>query len=974
MSANETAFITESDYQSFVAKKLAIVTRQGIAGDLSGYSLKPHQNDLTAWALRRGCAAIFADTGLGKSRMQIAWADVVRQQRAESKIIILAPLAVAEQTVEEAEKIGVSVNHCRDDSDVRTGVNITNYDRIHRFDCGQFDGVVLDECFAAGTMIDCESGRKRIQDIRKGDTILNASGVDSVADIHRREVPYGVKVKSQGQHFIASPNHPIFTQRGWVGAQDLCPGDYALATGAAMSLVRGDVHTKGPGAEGPAVLRDILLSEMADEHAGAQSEGAQAGDVCKDPCEAHGVAGVELPDSSEGVGTDTQLESHVGPDCQGENLPHIESHEAQSFRAWGQWDWADGAAGIHDGCAWRRLDSGICFVTGPTASELSDTLQDGLGESRAQNRHRTGWELALREKSTGREEGRQAGFIRLDGIEILEPGHPELERCRDAYGKLYFYDLGATRHPSFSVNGLLVHNSSIIKHHAAKTLQTLLDAFRATPFKLCATATPAPNDWTELGNHAEFLGVRSRAEMLAEFFVHDGGDTQTWRLKGHARHLFWRWVASWGAMVRSPADLGHDASEYELPPLHVHQHTVELDHNDAHGLFAMEAQTLSERRDARRASLVERVRECASVVYCDWYKTGSLHIQGESHGMEEGVRGNQEVESRSRPGVQGQEECSIDQQQRGEGAIHGRVLQEEPGEVQANPGTAGKVQRDPETEIQGVGRVSSGSKIGGEGLAGWESPKEEVSASEAVRADVARVQCLDGITVGSLRNLRPLGHVNAELLPCGGSLPLIGEGARASVHGLQYGTGKVQGRSGSTSLGGFIPQESWLIWCELNNEQDAMERAFGDLAFSVRGSDTADEKEALIRSWLARERPVMISKPSIMGFGLNFQHCWNMAFVGVTDSFEAYYQAVRRCYRFGQTKPVHVHVFASNLEGAVVANLKRKERDAQAMAEAMAAETIQAVKSEIFGFTKDTNIYLPKSAIAIPAFLERQAA
>lgn len=782
MSANETAFIAESDYQSFVAKKLAIVTRQGIAGDLSGYSLKPHQNDLTAWALRRGCAAIFADTGLGKSRMQIAWADVVRQQRAESKIIILAPLAVAEQTVEEAEKIGVSVNHCRDDSDVRTGVNITNYDRIHRFDCGQFDGVVLDECFAAGTMIDCESGKKRIQDIRKGDTILNASGVDSVADIHRREVPYGVKVKSQGQHFIASPNHPIFTQRGWVGAQDLCPGDYALATGAAMSLVRGDVHTKGPGAEGPAVLRDILLSEMADEHAGAQSEGAQAGDVCKDPCEAHGVAGVELPDISEGVGTDTQLESHVGPDCQGENLPHIESHEAQSFRAWGQWGWADGAAGIHDGCAWRRLDSGICFVTGPTASELSDTLQDGLGESRAQNRHRTGWELALREKSTGREEGRQDGFIRLDGIEILEPGHPELERCRDADGKLYFYDLGATRHPSFSVNGLLVHNSSIIKHHAAKTLQTLLDAFRATPFKLCATATPAPNDWTELGNHAEFLGVRSRAEMLAEFFVHDGGDTQTWRLKGHARHLFWRWVASWGAMVRSPADLGHDASEYELPPLHVHQHTVELEHNDAHGLFAMEAQTLSERRDARRASLVERVRECARIV-------------------------------------------------------------------------------------------------------------------------------------------------NADVQP-------------------------------------------WVVWCDLNAEGDALTAAI-DGAVQISGADDADTKERRLRDFASGKIRVLVSKPSICGFGLNWHHASRMAFVGVTDSFEAYYQAVRREYRFGQTKPVHVHVFASNLEGAVVANLKRKERDAQAMAESMAAETIQAVKSEIFGFTKDTNIYLPKSAIAIPAFLER---
>ena len=788
MSANETTVIadaTAENYQAFVTKKLAVVTRQGISGDLSGYALKPHQSDLTAWALRRGCAAIFADTGLGKSRMQVAWADVVCKSRPGSEIIILAPLAVAGQTVEEAAKVGVDVNYCREDSDVRPGINITNYDRIHKFDCGQFSGVVLDECFAAGTMIDCESGKKRIQDIRKGDTILNASGVDSVADIHRREVPYGVKVKSQGQHFIASPNHPIFTQRGWVGAQDLCPGDYALATGAAMSLVRGDVHTKGPGAEGPAVLRDILLSEMADEHAGAQSEGAQAGDVCKDPCEAHGVAGVELPDSSEGVGTDTQLESHVGPDCQGENLPHIESHEAQSFRAWGQWGWADGAAGIHDGCAWRRLDSGICFVTGPTASELSDTLQDGLGESRAQNRHRTGWELALREKSTGREEGRQAGFIRLDGIEILEPGHPELERCRDADGKLYFYDLGATRHPSFSVNGLLVHNSSIIKHHAAKTLQTLLDAFRETPFKLCATATPAPNDWTELGNHAEFLGVRSRAEMLAEFFVHDGGDTQTWRLKGHARQLFWKWVASWGAMIRSPADLGHDASEYILPPLNVHQHTVELEHNDAHGLFAMEAQTLSERRDARKASLVERVRACAKVVNED--------------------------------------------------------------------------------------------------------------------------------------------------------------------------------------------RQPWVVWCDLNAEGDALTAAI-DGAVQISGSDDPDTKERRLHDFANGKIRVLVSKPSICGFGLNWHHASRMAFVGVTDSFEAYYQAVRREWRFGQTKPVHVHVFASNLEGAVVANLKRKEREAQAMADAMSAETLAAVRSEVFGFTKETNIYQPSRQVAIPAFLTKETA
>lgn len=161
-----------------------------------------------------------------------------------------------------------------------------------------------------------------------------------------------------------------------------------------------------------------------------------------------------------------------------------------------------------------------------------------------------------------------------------------------------------------------------------------------------------------------------------------------------------------------------------------------------------------------------------------------------------------------------------------------------------------------------------------------------------------------------------------------------------------------------------------MIWCELNSEQDALRVAFGDLAFSVQGSDPEEHKEAAIRGWLRGERPVMISKPSIIGFGLNFQHCARMAFVGVTDSFEAYYQAVRRCWRFGQKRPVDVHVFASQQEGAVVANLRRKESDAQAMSAAMAAETADAVRENILGRTKDTSHYITTARIRVPSFLQ----
>ena len=234
-------------------------------------------------------------------------------------------------------------------------------------------------------------------------------------------------------------------------------------------------------------------------------------------------------------------------------------------------------------------------------------------------------------------------------------------------------------------------------------------------------------------------------------------------------------------MVRSPADLGHDASAYALPPLSVHQHTVETEHNPAHGLFAMEAQTLMERRDARRASLVERVRACAQMVNSD--------------------------------------------------------------------------------------------------------------------------------------------------------------------------------------------RQPWVVWCDLNAEGDALTAAIAG-AVQIAGADDADVKEQRLHDFAHGKIRVLVSKPSICGFGLNWQHCARMAFVGVTDSFEAYYQAVRRCWRFGQQRPVDVHVFASQQEGAVVANLRRKEADARAMSDAMAAETLEAVRENILGRTKDTNPHHATARMRVPSFLE----
>jgi hypothetical protein len=332
--------------------------------------------------------------------------------------------------------------------------------------------------------------------------------------------------------------------------------------------------------------------------------------------------------------------------------------------------------------------------------------------------------------------------------------------------------------------GVVLDESSVIKHHNTKTLASLLRAFARTPYRLCATATPAPNDWTELGTHAEFLGVCTRVEMLAEFFVHDGGETQTWRLKGHAKREFWKWVAQWGAMVRKPSDLGFDDGAYNLPALTLHEHTVESINTGA-GLFALEAASLSERREARRDSIADRVSACVEMVNSD-------------------------------------------------------------------------------------------------------------------------------------------------------------------------------------------PQP-WVVWCDLNAESDLLTAGI-DGAIEVRGSQDVDEKESALDAFAHGRSRVIVTKPSIAGWGLNWQHCARMAFVGVTDSWESYYQAVRRCWRFGQNRQVQVHIFASDREGSIVANLKRKEQDAQAMAAALSMETRDAIRTAVLGTSRQSNDYNPQARIIVPQWLRSEAA
>ena len=166
-----------------------------------------------------------------------------------------------------------------------------------------------------------------------------------------------------------------------------------------------------------------------------------------------------------------------------------------------------------------------------------------------------------------------------------------------------------------SFAGVVLDESSILKNYTGKMRNQIIEMFKDTPYRLSCTATPSPNDYMELGNQVEFLGIMSRTEMLATYFIHDGSDTSKWRLKGHAEDRFWEWVSTWAVVLTCPGDLGYPNDGYILPSLNMTEHIVEVKSDGEYSLFGCEiAKTLTERRDARRASLRERCERAAEII------------------------------------------------------------------------------------------------------------------------------------------------------------------------------------------------------------------------------------------------------------------------------------------------------------------------------------------------------------------------
>lgn len=296
------------------------------------------------------------------------------------------------------------------------------------------------------------------------------------------------------------------------------------------------------------------------------------------------------------------------------------------------------------------------------------------------------------------------------------------------------------------IGAVVLDESSILKQSDGKTRTKLIRHFGDVPRRLACTATPAPNDPEELTNHAEFLGVSTRTEMLAAYFVHD---QDGWRLKGHARRPMFRWMASWAIALRRPSDIGYDDEGYILPELHIHTHLIDVNVVPEGQLFASDLGGVGGRAAVRKATIEDRCNHAADIV-------------------------------------------------------------------------------------------------------------------------------------------------NRE------------------------------------------PDQPWIIWCGLNDEATMMARLIAGSVNVHGGWSPEDKAEAMLR-FADGDIRVLITKPSIASFGLNWQHCARMVFVGLSDSYESYYQSIRRCYRYGQSREVEAHIVLTAVESQIAANISRKQSTAMDMTAGLVA-------------------------------------
>ena len=449
------------------------------------------------------------------------------------------------------------------------------------------------------------------------------------------------------------------------------------------------------------------------------------------------------------------------------------------------------------------------------------------------------------------------------------------------------------------LGGIVLDESSILKNFTGKTRNQLIETFNPVPYRLCLTATPSPNDPVELGNHAEFLGVMRHVDMLNRFFEHDAGDTGSWVLKGHARRPFWRWVSSWAMCLRKPSDIGFSDEGYDLPPLEMHEHVVDVDQRMARKagmLFAFEATTLGEQREVRRASIEERVAKAAELTKDgeQWLVWAGLN--DESTALVKAIPGAVEVTGSDSA------ELKEDAVMAFTGGMclchflkkHGRsdVKRTSAGEMQ----TGSTSENTGEPSNQSSTPSSVPSTLPTRRLASTTGATPKNGRSEIPKANSLSIS--DGtesawLDIELCSMSRAEGAQSAEPRQAAEPMSLAASTlTTATAPALSGGYSAPRATSESASLQTMQTDSSGPP-CTCGGQ-------------SIR---------------------VIVTKVSIWGFGVNLQNCHNQCFVGADHSFESLYQAVRRSWRFGQQRPVHAHLIRTSADGAIVINMRRKQEE-----------------------------------------------
>lgn len=333
------------------------------------------------------------------------------------------------------------------------------------------DLIVLDECFSRETMVDTPDGPVYICDLNSGDKILNAWGVDEIVATMKKEAKDAVQVKFGGKTITCSANHRYFTARGLIAAADLRPGDTLIGVGEAMRLLRGGISAEKLVC---AVLWNELQHALVAPISVISREDIHCGTQQKVWRREKGMACVGERKSRGADKQNSNFKSRQEPRNKKKNQRETQSEWLPPSDSWWKWTWPDRATTSFASHPWHGMEDGVCILSGSSSARLPNALQAGPSQPSNDDCHRNRWGIApiTGSKSERQEKGSKVSGIRVESVEVLELGDSRLDRLRDADGKLYLYDLQAARHSSFSVNGALVHNCSMVDSSLAADLRS----------------------------------------------------------------------------------------------------------------------------------------------------------------------------------------------------------------------------------------------------------------------------------------------------------------------------------------------------------------------------------------------------------------------------------------------------------------------------------------------------------------------